>query len=845
MAHVQQRDFCLSVKGKFPDFFRGKFVLDVGSLDINGNNQFLFDRCAYIGVDLMPGRNVDIASLAHELKLPDSTFDVIISTECFEHDPSYQDTILNIVRMLKPGGLFVFSCATTGRPEHGTRRTTPDDAPFTQAFGDWGDYYMNLEEKDIRGFLDVEQTFKCHAFSSQHATHDLYFWGLKSGEFAERSDYSFRLPDSTFVLLSDKVYELEEAKRQAADDLGQARQQLQLARTEIDELRRSTREDEEARRQAADDLGQARQQHQLARTEIDELRRSKSWRVTMPLRWLGRIVRTGFRAGHAGGRRATGGALRAAGMPRIGPDRLWDLARIVYQKLPLPQAMKLRLRERLAPLVSAVEADRRVGRLAGGTLSPIVHPRTAAAPAKRDAGREIALASILEAMAAHARMYGPMRHWIALPFLSTGGAEMVALNLCRALRELRPDQSILLLTTDRPLVSKRMVVPSGVLMLRMDDYLAGDLSYARKQALLRELLTAARPSCFHNINSEVAWHLLLEEGERLQRFTRLFASIFAFQFASDGVGKVGYAAYFLKKGMPYLSGLLSDNARFVVDAAREYELTPQERSRMSVLYQPCRVLTGDGGKEGRRRLERRQAHLKTVGLTQTKGRPQVLWAGRLDAEKRIDLFLDVVRYCTFADFRVFGQVVLADGQALPELPNLTYEGPFTSPLEWLERFDFDAFIFTSRWEGMPNIVIEVGALGIPVIAPIVGGIGELITDATGYPLPERPTVGDYARTLRDIVGDPTSALQRAEQLFDLVLNRHSWGNFITTVAAVPNYLGEAGRVGDVVSAQETDGECRPLVSVVIPCFNQGRYLPEFDPVCAGFLPASPRDHRDR
>ena len=149
MAHPQQVEFCLSVKQKLPQFFSNRLVIDIGSLDINGNNQYLFEDCMYFGIDLLAGKNVDFAAKGHELNLPDASVDVIVSTECFEHDKFYSLTLKNIVRMLKPGGLFVFSCATTGRPEHGTRRTTPADAPFIQEDDEWGDYYKNLEENNL------------------------------------------------------------------------------------------------------------------------------------------------------------------------------------------------------------------------------------------------------------------------------------------------------------------------------------------------------------------------------------------------------------------------------------------------------------------------------------------------------------------------------------------------------------------------------------------------------------------------------------------------------------------------------------------------------------------------
>ncbi|GIU65913.1 class I SAM-dependent methyltransferase [Candidatus Phycosocius spiralis] len=223
LAHEEQKQFCLSVKQKFPDFFRDKWVLDIGSFDINGNNQYLFTQCGYLGLDLLPGKNVDLVSTGHELQLPDATFDVIISTECFEHDQYYAKTITNIVRMLKPGGLFLFTCATTGRPEHGTRRTTPEDAPFTGAFGDWGDYYKNLEEADIRAVCDIEQFFSCFEFSSQHKTHDLYFWGVKHGVLPSRDDYSFHLPEAPLQRTYEALRRLEDEAAATASALHEER----------------------------------------------------------------------------------------------------------------------------------------------------------------------------------------------------------------------------------------------------------------------------------------------------------------------------------------------------------------------------------------------------------------------------------------------------------------------------------------------------------------------------------------------------------------------------------------------------------------------------------------------
>ena len=126
--HKQARDFTVFVQKLLLDFFKNKQVLDVGSGDINGNNRFLFEDCDYHGNDVIQARNVTIVSKTKDLPFNNNTFDTIVSTECFEHDPEYKESFQKIYDMLKPDGLFCFTCASTGRAEHGTRRTTPQDS---------------------------------------------------------------------------------------------------------------------------------------------------------------------------------------------------------------------------------------------------------------------------------------------------------------------------------------------------------------------------------------------------------------------------------------------------------------------------------------------------------------------------------------------------------------------------------------------------------------------------------------------------------------------------------------------------------------------------------------------
>lgn len=178
MAHAEQNRFCQGVRLAFPSFFTGCRVLDCGSLNVNGTNRSLFSDCEYVGIDVAQGDGVDVVGKVHEYDAIDGYFDTIISTEMLEHDMYWRLSLLNMYRMLRSGGLLILTCATIGRPEHGTIKRKPKDSPITATLTGWKNYYMNLRVDDISGVLP-ESLFTMGAFSTNDKSHDLYFWGVK------------------------------------------------------------------------------------------------------------------------------------------------------------------------------------------------------------------------------------------------------------------------------------------------------------------------------------------------------------------------------------------------------------------------------------------------------------------------------------------------------------------------------------------------------------------------------------------------------------------------------------------------------------------------------------------
>ena len=174
MAHSQQRDFFEGVKKEKPEAFTNVGVLEVGSLNINGTVRDFFQPIRYVGVDVGAGKDVDVISNGEDLEYPDNSFDVAVSAECFEHNPEWVATFRNMWRMTKR--YVIITCASTGRPEHGTTRTDAGSSPLTL---DWN-YYRNLTEQDFRDELDLDSMFVNYYFRYNPESCDLYFYGEKN-----------------------------------------------------------------------------------------------------------------------------------------------------------------------------------------------------------------------------------------------------------------------------------------------------------------------------------------------------------------------------------------------------------------------------------------------------------------------------------------------------------------------------------------------------------------------------------------------------------------------------------------------------------------------------------------
>jgi glycosyltransferase involved in cell wall biosynthesis len=178
--------------------------------------------------------------------------------------------------------------------------------------------------------------------------------------------------------------------------------------------------------------------------------------------------------------------------------------------------------------------------------------------------------------------------------------------------------------------------------------------------------------------------------------------------------------------------------------------------------------------------------------------------------------------------------------------------PTTDVQSWLRASD--VMLMTSVYEGIPVMLLNAMAMGVPCVVPALPTHAELMGDAAGSLIEPRDDIDAYVRELSALLEDPAlrrgigeTARARVRQGFGLREMADQHGALYDRIVAEraerrrrraasrekPGTSQDAeGSDDDVAVPLPAIGftdrslDARPLVSIVIPCFNHGRWLSE-------------------
>ena len=139
-------------------------------------------------------------------------------------------------------------------------------------------------------------------------------------------------------------------------------------------------------------------------------------------------------------------------------------------------------------------------------------------------------------------------------------------------------------------------------------------------------------------------------------------------------------------------------------------------------------------------------------------KPGVLFIGRLNRQKGIDIIVESARRCPEVSFRLAGSVDTSFFNPDRVPPNVQLLGVIDEDQKQSELLQASALVFASRsYEGFPMVFLEAMQQGTPVIAPRYAGYPEVIREGEngwlfGFNDPE-----DLARTIRKVFAEPGQA----------------------------------------------------------------------------------------
>lgn len=359
---------------------------------------------------------------------------------------------------------------------------------------------------------------------------------------------------------------------------------------------------------------------------------------------------------------------------------------------------------------------------------------------------------------------GPFDSVVLVPFGKLGGADLVGGLLASAVAD---RGRTLIIRTDRPDWDRPDWYPADVPTI---DISADFATLTNRTRALYLLLQHIGARSIFNVNSRLAFDTFVEYGARLAFSSRLHAYYFCADRDHAG-NEVGYPIWYFANILQHLSVAMIDTASLAHDLTERYCLPDSLSSRLRTIYTPTRIAT-------------RSTSLAKAQIASSPGRsgPRIFWGGRLDRQKRFDLVIALARLMPDVQFDCWGKAVLDAPPDLAHLPaNLTLHPPFADYAD-LPLTEADGWLYTSDWDGLPTILIDLGAMGMPIVASSVGGVPELIDEATGWPVDPAEGLKGYERAVRQMLQNADDRQARAEALQALVARRHAPDLYRRTIA---------------------------------------------------------------
>lgn len=356
-----------------------------------------------------------------------------------------------------------------------------------------------------------------------------------------------------------------------------------------------------------------------------------------------------------------------------------------------------------------------------------------------------------------------------VPWVVAGGADKVLINYLKAFAEIHPKWKIAVITTEQADNKWQSHLPENTYFIDYGNAIK-NLSYKEdRDILFSRILVQLRAKKLHIINSEYGYNWISDHKEFIKDNHYIVnVSLFCHDIipGTNGQGVFDYANPYLLDIYPLVNNVFTDNQAVIDNVVK---LNGFDSSKFITQYQPIDI-------------DFRSPH---QNVTSSDGKFHILWASRIASQKHPELLKEISQKINPAKYQIDVYGRLDSGYRkdfFDDCPAISYHGAYNG-INSLDLDQFGVFLYTSLIDGLPNILLEIAALGLPIISSDVGGIKEFIkNEKTGILITNQDKPDFYIKAIHQAKEHPETFYQYAISAQKLLLKKHSFSAYLKKIA---------------------------------------------------------------
>ncbi len=357
-------------------------------------------------------------------------------------------------------------------------------------------------------------------------------------------------------------------------------------------------------------------------------------------------------------------------------------------------------------------------------------------------------------------------YFMVLPWIIAGGIDLFAINYIKTLASLGEDV-LVIITNDHHLsfTKEQMQLPDNVDIIDFPRLANADESLLDNiPEIINTLVSIYKPKRFHNIASEQGYKSLARYGDNIRKSAKIIYSSYNYILGDKGE-YIGYTVQELPRVFRPGDIITTDNRRSKKIWTDHYNINPDDILVHNQLFKAGKINPKNPADSAKK----------------------ILWAAHVRPEKNPIIVPQIAEELQKDGIEIDCYGLFDSSQWEDEnnpldsnVSNVHYRGPYENFFDDIKLEDYDLFLYTSLTDGMPNVVIEAGLAGLPIVSSAIGGIPDLVQD-DAILIKDPNSVEDFVKAIRKVIKNPSEAKKAATALQKRLTINHGEERFIQQV----------------------------------------------------------------